>query len=271
VAREYARLDDLVRGVPEASVLYTMEVRVLFPYADRYARLARPGAPSRIGDDAAAALVQVGDPVVGASFKPDFLALEAPSATIANPRAAWTTPALAAAVATAADVDRVEASMRAHTPAGPIVGSTQALAGEIRFLAHVGDEKLARRVLGDAMQGRTVSQDAPLSFLLALGERHPEIAFEYLRAHAAALEATLPPARRAATIANGVATSLWPAAEPADMERFLRDALPGDTEIVRDAVTTIQRRWEQRRALRAALRSLQSTASASACAAAVSC
>ncbi|MDP9107078.1 MAG: M1 family metallopeptidase, partial [Candidatus Eremiobacteraeota bacterium] len=42
VAREYARLDDLVRGVPEASVLYTMEVRVLFPYADRYARLARP-------------------------------------------------------------------------------------------------------------------------------------------------------------------------------------------------------------------------------------
>jgi len=271
VAREYARLDDLVRGAPEARVLYAMEVRVLFPYADRYARLARARAPSRIGDDAAAALVLVGDPAVGASFKPDFLTLQAPAAAIANPRAAWTTPALAAAVATAADVDRVEASLRAHTPAGPIISSTQALAGEVRFLTHVGDEKLARRVLADAMQDRALSQNAPLDFLFQLGERHPAVALEYLRAHAAALAATLPPAQRAATFADGVATLLWPAAEPADMERFLRDALPADSEAVQNAVTTIQRRWEQRRALRAALRALQTTAAASACATAVSC
>ena len=272
VAREYARLDDLVRGAPEARVLYAMEVRALFPYADRYARLSRARAPSRIGDDAAAALVLVGDPAVGASFKPDFLALQAPSATIANPRAAWTTPALAAAVATAADVDRVEASLRAHTPAGPIVGSTQALAGATRFLTHVGDEKLARRVLADAMQDRALSQNAPLNFLLQLGERHPEVALDYLRTHAAALAATLPPAQRAAAFADGVATLLWPAAEPADMERFLRDALPADSEAVQNAVTTIQRRWEQRRALRAALRSLQpAAAAASACASSRRC
>jgi hypothetical protein len=270
LAREYARLDDLIRGAPEASALYAMEVRSLAPYAERARTAAQPAA-FRPANAAAAALAHVGDPAVGAAFKTDFLLEEAGSPSVPNNRMGWSSAALAAAAATSDDVDRVEASLRAHANAQAMATFTLARVNEIAFLENVGDEGLARRVLADAMADRTLTQGAPISFLIALGSRHPELAYEYLRTHLDALVKPLPPATQAAVLTDGVAMILWPAAPPAEFERFLTAALPADPDTVRRAVSIIEQRWKERLALRAALRELQGSPVASGCAARVSC
>ena len=259
LAREYARLDDLIRGAPEANVLYAMEMRSLFPIVDRYGRIAAQTAPFRAGRDSASALAEVGDPAIGSGFKADFFAMVAGTASVNNREAEWLTPALAAADATAADVDRVEASMRALTPATRVVAIPPPLSYEFTFLTSIRDDALANRVLADAMHDRALTQDAPLGFLFALGKRHPELAYGYLRTHLTALKKPLAPTQQAWTIANGVATSLWRGAPPDELKRFLEAAFPADRAIVLNAFRTIDRHWHDRRALRAALREIRAT------------
>lgn len=248
LANEYERMDLLVRDTPEARVLATMQRKALGAFVLRYDRVdSRDAGPFRLGYDSADALVASGDAVDGAAFRDDYARL-LDGATATNFQSPWLIARLSAADATAGDVQRTEASLRANPPNH----------GDYRFqqmfLENVGDEALGRRVLSDAMaDGRLTSED-PTDFLFTFGKRHPGLALRYLRDHLRAIVKGIPPTQQAWTLSNGVASSLWPAASPRALERFLRSTFPTDRGTVAAAVARIERSWSERRALLRALR-----------------
>jgi aminopeptidase N len=249
IAREYARMDGLVRGAPEARVLAAMQRTKLLPFARRYGTIDSRGRRfEQLGNNAAYALAAAGDPADGALFREEY-AKNASGAPAPNYSAVFVTAALAATAATAEDIAREEARTLARTDVERHNGTL-----EVIFLENVGDETLARRVFDDAMRDTRLAEGRPVQFLFALGSRHPDVAYAYLRAHVAELAATLPENERAKTIAMGVAESLWRAAPPDELERFLRTEVAPDDATMRAAAALIERNVRERRSLLAALR-----------------
>jgi hypothetical protein len=238
-------MDRLVRGEPRARPLIALERAQLLPYVRRYGSIrSSERGPFRLGYDTAWALAETGDRDLGAAFRDDFAATEA--GTAANFQAVFSTAVLAAAVATPADVDRVEARLRAR-PESPVVSA------EAFYLANVGDETLARRVLNDAAADPRPGGSSPLWFTLAVGARHPRIGYAYFRAHLRDFERGIPPSQQAWAIAIGAADNLWAAVPPRELESYLAGEFPADRGVVREASARIERHWAQRRSLLAAL------------------
>ena len=250
LAQECRRMNELVREAPEAAQLAAMERNTLLPFALRYGRTGskEPG-PFRLGYDSAAALATSGDAVAGARFHDDYTSV-LEGGPVDNGQALWSTPQIAAAAATPDDVDRTETRLRAAPAAGPVVPF-----GTL-FLESVGDDALARRVLDDAMNDRRLTQNAPLAFLFAFGNRHPSLAYAYLRTHLRTFAKALPPTQQAWVLSRGVADSLWPAAPPTQLEAFLRAQFPHDRRTVTASTARIEQNWKARRALIAALHEL---------------
>lgn len=248
LAQEYRRMDLLVRDTSEARVLATMQRKALGAFVQRYDRIDSTDAgPFRLGYDSADALAASGDAVDGAAFRDDYARL-LDGATATNFQSPWLIARLSAADATAGDVQRTEARLRA---APPKPGDYRF---EEMFLENVGDEALGRGVLSDAMvDGRLTSED-PTGFLFRFGRRHPGLALRYLRGHLRAVVKGIPPTQQAWRVSDGVASSLWPAASPRVLERFLRSSFPADHGTVDAAVARIERSWSERRALLRALR-----------------
>jgi aminopeptidase N len=251
LANEYDRMDELVRGTPEARTLAAIQREALLPIARRYGTIdSSDTAMAQLGDAAADALASAGDPADGAPFRAEFDKVAA-GARARNYGAVYATATLAAASATAQDVARSETRMLAKTELERHNGTL-----EVVYLQNIGDEALARRVFDDAMRDRRLAEGRPMQFLLAFGARHPEIAFGYLREHMEELKPTVAVNDRAQAIVMGVAKSLWRAAPPSELERFLQTWFPDDAATVRAAVALIERKNRERRALLLALRSL---------------
>ena len=254
VAREYRRMDQIVRDVPEARRFAELQSRALLGFARRYGAVrSKERGPFRLGYDADWALAATGDPISGAAFHDDYLAMlnDAPGVDF---QATWPTAMIAGAVATSDDVERTEAKLRSHPSAVAPVVPVEAI-----FLRNVGDERLAQRVLSDAMADRRLTQDQPLAFLLAFGNRQPRLAYAYLRGHVRELEKSIPPTQQAWTVSMGAATSLWPATAPRGLRAFLQAEFPSDRATVDRAVALSEKFWAERRALAAAIRALPRT------------
>jgi Peptidase family M1 domain/Peptidase M1 N-terminal domain len=249
IANEYRRVAVLVRGTPESRTFTAMERDQLLPLVRRYGSLRSTERSSfQVGYLAAWALAEAGDPTIGAMFRDDYAAIERGDG--GNYEAFFTTAVLVAAIATPADVDRAEAELRAM-PASPMTPV------QIFLLEYVGDETLARRVLADvAREPRLLVGVSRSAFVLAVGARHPQLGYAYLRGHLRELERELPPTQQAWILCTGTADALWPAAPPRELEAFLRARFPHDPKAVREASARIERHWAQRRSLVSALRVL---------------
>jgi hypothetical protein len=257
LANEYGRMDELVRGTPEAGVLAALQREALLPIARRYGTIDSSDQYSRqLGNVTAYAVAAAGDPADGALFRDDYARLAA-GARPRNYEAVYVTAALAATAATADDLARSEARMLAKSDLERHNGTL-----EVVYLENIGDEALARRVLDDAMRDTRLAEGRPLQFLFALGARHPEIAYAYLREHVAELQLTVPEKGRAEAIVMGVARSLWRAAPADELERFLRTEFGSDPRAVRAAAALIERNVRHRDALREALRDFEARGAA---------
>jgi aminopeptidase N len=250
LAQEYRRMDLLVRDAPEARVLAAVQRRALQPFVLRYDRLdSSETAPFRLDYDPAWALGTSGDPIDGATMRDDYDRL-LDGAAPKNMATPWLTAMVAASAATSDDVARSETRLRAHPP------TVWTMPFEETFLENVADPVLARRVLDDALADDRLTGGNRTTFMFRLGERHPRLVFTYLRDHFRAVVTQLPPTQQAWTICTGVANSLWPAASPRELARFLRSRFPANRGIVRTATARIEQSWKQRNALRRALRTL---------------
>ncbi len=252
LAQEYRRMDVVLRDAPEAHLLIAMQRASLEAFVLRYDRIdSSEAGPFRLGYDSADALAASGDPIDGAPFHNDYGRL-LDGATPTNFESPWLVARLAAADATPDDVRRSEARLRERQPDPGYFPFEEA------FLENVGDEALARRVLSDAMADRHFTSDDPRAFLFAFGNRHPQLAFAYLSSHLRGLVRDVPPTQQAWIVSNGVASSLWEAAPPPVLERFLRTSFPAERATVDTAIARIERSWSERRALRRALREIAS-------------
>ncbi|HTD32594.1 MAG TPA: M1 family metallopeptidase [Candidatus Elarobacter sp.] len=251
LANEYRRMDALVRGTPQARTLTLMQRDALLPVALRYGRIGSEArGPFQLGSRSALALAEAGDAVAGSAYRDDYTALTAGKG-VRNFQAAYVTPILAAAVATSGDVDGAEAELRAKDPSSPMTPPQEL------FIENVADESLAHRVLDDAMRDpHLLTGTSRLAFVGAIGARHPALGYAYLQAHVDELRRGVPPTQQAWSIATVVASALWPAAPPAELEAFLRAHFPSDRATVREAGTIIRRNWAQRRSLLNALRAI---------------
>lgn len=121
------------------------------------------------------------------------------------------------------------------------------------FLENVRDESLLPGILRDARLDPRIAGQPFTDFLFATGSHRPAFAYAYLRKHLHEIRATLPPTQQAGAICEGIATSLWSAASPAEVERFMRAAFPNDRAATAKAAAEIRARWARRTALEAAL------------------
>ncbi|HEX3550559.1 MAG TPA: M1 family aminopeptidase, partial [Candidatus Elarobacter sp.] len=247
LARELQRTNAVAAGAPELRTLAARE-RAMRPFAEEARVTTTPPPSNRNSFDAHAVMVlaSAGDVVAAAPFLADYRAVQA-GAQIKNPAMLWPAAYLAAVAATDDDVDRAEAWLRAAPASGP---STPLQAA---FLAHVGDTRLAARVLDDVLRDPRLAKGARLPFVTMVGERHPALAFACLRAHRRELLGDVPPTQQAFVVARTLTQTLWPAASPAQLAAFLRSAYPGERGVVDAAVVQIERSWHDRRALLHAL------------------
>ena len=186
-------------------------------------------------------LADAGDPIASAFARPEFFKI---ATTYGWLYLQYDIAAAAGVTASPVDVDGVEALLRAGKASD--IGET--------FLAHVGNGSLARRILNDARRDPRIS-GGPLSKLLFdVGMVHPKLAYRYLRSHVAEVRASVPPTQQAYLICSLVANSLWPAASPTELERFLRKAVSvSDAKILAAADKEIEDHWSSRAELERAL------------------
>ncbi len=247
LAHELQRMNGLARGAPELRALAAHE-QAMRAFARDVRLTGVPPARGRLQLEANAVtvLASAGDVVSAGPLLADYRALLS-GAPLTNPAMEWAGMQLAAGAATTGDVDRTEAWLRSAPSRYPSIPV------QLSFLANVGDAALAARVLDDAGRDPRMAHDSLLPFVGMVGERHPDLAFGFLRSHRRELLRGIPPTQQAFAVARTLTASLWPGASPRVLAAFLRESFPADRGIVDDAVVRIQRSWRDRRALLRAL------------------
>ncbi|HEY1975765.1 MAG TPA: M1 family metallopeptidase [Candidatus Baltobacteraceae bacterium] len=245
IASRFSDIAGAVRGSASFATIANIDERVLRPVI--------PGALDGITDfwsaqaqsSALMALADVGDARFSTQAREVTLERAASGWPMGRSGMAWSAAAAGGVTAGQADVERVESMLRA--------GQFQEL-GQV-FLTHVSDKTLLAEILDDAIRDRHIAGDSFSEFLFDVGSMHPDVAYEYLRAHLRSVRATLPPSQQAYAICSGVANALWPAASPKTLEAFLASIVsPNDRAVLLKADTEIERHWHDRQTLERELR-----------------